>query len=45
MKDELCRMNKMGVVKKTDEPTESVNPVVVVGKPTGSSEFVLSHKI
>ena len=37
VKAELDRMEKLGVVKKTDEPTEWVNSMVVVEKPNSNN--------
>lgn len=37
LKDELARMEKLGVIKKIDEPTEWVSSLVAVQKKTDTN--------
>ena len=41
IKEELDNMEKTGVIRKIDEPTEWVNSMVVVEKPTGGLKICL----
>ena len=41
VKDELKRMEKMGVITKVEQPTKWVNPMVVVKKPNGDVRICL----
>lgn len=44
LKDELARMEKLGVIKKIDEPTEWVSSLVVVQKKTGALRTCLDPR-
>lgn len=41
LRDELDRMLKLTVVEKVNEPTEWLNPIVIVGKPNGEIRVCL----
>ena len=41
IKAELCRMEDMGIITKAEQPTEWVNPIVVVRKPNGDVRMCL----
>ncbi|XP_061887621.1 uncharacterized protein K02A2.6-like isoform X2 [Entelurus aequoreus] len=44
LKDELARMEKLGVIKRIDEPTEWVSSLVVVQKKTGALRICLDPR-
>lgn len=44
LKDELDRMEKLGVIAKIDEPTEWVNSIVLVSKPNGRIRLCLDPR-
>ena len=44
LKDELDRMEKMGVIVKVDEPSEWVNSLVLVEKPNGDLRICLDPR-
>ena len=44
LKSELDRLEKMGVIKRTEEPTDWVNALVIVEKPNGSLRLCLDPK-
>nr|XP_029698987.1 uncharacterized protein LOC115251324 [Takifugu rubripes] len=44
LKDELVRMEKLGVIKKIDEPTEWVSSLVVLQKETGALRTCLDPR-
>ena len=44
VKNELDRMLRLGIISKVEEPTDWVNPVVIVEKPNGSIRICLDPK-
>ena len=43
-KDELCRMEKIGVIDKDTEPSECVNSIVVIEKKNGNIRICLDPR-
>lgn len=44
LQEELSRMERLGVIAKVEEPTDWVNPMIVVKKPNGSLRICMDPK-